>query len=359
MAALDRDLNATLAGVFTRPSRLRRLLAVGPRGWIATARFLGRVVPPADRELGAIRARAANIPDDALRAQALASIDEKAYHVQGGCIFATFLPRASARRYIALVAALETIYDYLDNLCDRLPDVPASAYATLHEALRDALDARRPLADYYRNGPERDDGGYLRFLVESVRARVAELPSLAGANAQLAESVAFYAELQSFKHLAKDVREPICQAWYERHRARFPGLQWWEFAAACGSSLPVFALLYLASQEGVGANEFAATYDVYFPNVSAVHILLDYYIDRDEDRTHGELNFFDCYPSSEGAVQGLAAFIRSAAGRVGTLPFPERHRFVVEAMCVFYLTHPKVFAQRQEHQSAALLAALR
>src|SRR6202011_922919 len=140
------------------------------RGWLATARFVGTVIPRAGRELAAIRERAARIPAAALREQALASIDGKAYHVQGGAILATFMHGKAARRYVAIVAALETIYDYLDNLCDRLPGVSQQAFATLHAALLDALDERRVPIDYYRDGPAGDDGGYLRSLVDAARS---------------------------------------------------------------------------------------------------------------------------------------------------------------------------------------------
>ena len=358
MRPLRRDLSATLAAVFSRPTRLLRLAALGPRGWWWTALFLQRVVPQATRELELIRERAALIPDELLRAEALESIDGKAYHVQGGSILATFLPRAAARRYVALIAPLETIYDYLDNLCDRLPGVTPQAYGLLHEALRDAVEPARPGVDYYAAGPPRDDGGYLAFLVATVRTRIASLPSLSAVAPQLAESTRLYAELQTFKHLASGMRERACREWFEKHQTRFPGLEWWEFAAACGSSLPVFAMLFLASQADPTPDDVSATFGAYFPNVSALHILLDYYIDQAEDRAHGELNFFECYASSAQAVLRMRALAESAARRLGALASPARHKYVLSAMSVFYLTHPKVFAQHLERESAQLLAAL-
>src|SRR6202011_4116607 len=162
------------------------------RGWLATARFVGTVIPRAGRELAAIRERAARIPDAVLREQALASIDGKAYHVQGGCILATFMGNADADRYVTIVAALETIYDYLDNLCDRLPGVSQRAYATLHESLIDALDDRRVPIDYYRDGPPGDDGGYLRSLVDSARNGLRELPNYAAVRDRLVDVARFY-----------------------------------------------------------------------------------------------------------------------------------------------------------------------
>jgi tetraprenyl-beta-curcumene synthase len=356
--ALRRDLRRTLRVVFSRPSRLRRLLALGPGGWSATARFLTAVVPRAGRELARIRERAARIPDPLLREQALASIDGKAYHVQGGCILATFMRGESAHRYIAIVAAVETIYDYLDNLCDRLPGVSQQAFATLHAALIDALDDRRDPIDYYRDGPAGDDAGYLRSLVESARSGLRALPNYHAVRDQLVEVAHFYADLQVLKHGPAGVRERACDAWYARNRERFPGLAWWEFAAACGSSLPVFALIALATREQLDAAEIDATVTAYFPGVSAVHILLDYFIDQAEDREHGELNFIACYSSSAEAVTQLRRLVTAALARLRTLAGATHHRFLVEAMCVFYLTHPKVFEQRLDRESAALLSAL-
>ena len=357
--SIVRDVRRTLRAVFSRPSRVRRLIALGPRGWAATARYLVRVLPQADRALAAIRTRAQRIPDAALREQALASIDGKAYHVQGGCILATFLPRAAARRYVAIVAALETIYDYLDNLCDRLPGVPPEAYATLHAALIDALDERRAPIHYYRDGPHRDDGGYLRGLVDTVRDGLRAFPDYPAVRDRAVEVARYYADLQVLKHGPAGERERACDAWYARNRERFPGLAWWEFAAACGSSLPVFALIELAARERLDAHEIDATLAAYFPGVSALHILLDYFIDQAEDREHGELNFVACYPSSTDAVAHLRRFVASSIAHVRTLAGAARHRFLVEAMCVFYLTHPKVFEQRLDRESAALLRALR
>ena len=357
--ALWRDVRSTLASVFRRPTRIRRLLALGPRGWLATARFVGSVIPRAGRELAAIRVRAARIPDAALRAQALASIDGKAYHVQGGSILATFMPNDTARRYVAIVAAIETIYDYLDNLCDRLPGVTQRAFASLHEALIDALDDRRAPSDYYRDGPAGDDGGYLRSLVDAARDGLRRLPNYPAVRDRLVEIARFYADLQVLKHGPAGAREAACDAWYERNRERFPGLDWWEFAAACGSSLPIFALVALASRERLDPGEVDAISTAYFPGVSAVHILLDYFIDQAEDREHGELNFVACYASSAEAVVRLRRLVMATMLRVRTLAGAAHHRFLVEAMCVFYLTHPKVFEQHLDAESAAVLRALR
>jgi tetraprenyl-beta-curcumene synthase len=356
--ALHRDVGRVVRSVLRTPTRLRRLLALGPHGLLAMTRFLATIVPRASRELAALRRRAQNIPDAALRTQALASIDEKAYHVQGGCILATFLRGSAARDYVAIIAPLETIYDYLDNLCDRLPGVPEHAYATLHEALLDALDDRRAPADYYRDGPLRDDGGYLRSLVDDVRSRLRRLPNYLTVRDSLLVIGRFYAELQTFKHVSAERREAVCSAWYERYAHDFPGLTWWEFAAACGSSLPAFALIFRAAQAHLDADIVDRTLAVYFPNLSAVHILLDYFIDQAEDRAHHELNFVACYASSAAAVAGIERLVVATAARIRTLPDARRHAFLLRAMCLFYLTHPKVFEQHLDAQGTTILSAL-
>ncbi len=356
--ALLHDVRAVVSTVLRSPDRFVRLIRLGPRGLASMARFLTRVVPRAARALETIRERANRIPDAALREQALASIDGKAFHVQGGCILATFLPAADAARYVRIVASLETIYDYLDNLCDRLPGVSQQAFATLHEALLDALDDRRTPGDYYRHGPAGDDGGYLMSLVTTARAELALLPNYVAVRAALAVIAQYYAELQTLKHGDAAVREDVCSAWYEQHADRFPGLYWWEFAAACGSSLPIFALIYLAMQPRIDARAIDSTVAAYFPNVSAVHILLDYFIDQAEDREHRELNFVACYPSSAIAVERVGRLVRATSERLRELRHGEWHEFVLRAMCLFYLTHPKVYEQRLDRESAAVLAAL-
>ena len=121
----------------------------------------------------------------------------------------------------------------------------------------------------------------------------------------------------------------------------------------------MFALIELAAREHLSEGEVDATLGAYFPGLSAVHILLDYFIDQAEDREHGELNFVACYATRAEAVSGLGRLVRNSLARVRTLAGATRHGFLMQAMCVFYLTHPKVFEQRLDRESATLLAALR
>jgi tetraprenyl-beta-curcumene synthase len=217
--------------------------------------------------------------------------------------------------------------------------------------------SRRSLGDYYRDGPARDDGGYLLSLVGRSRAALSRLPSLAAVQDRIAEAAAFYVELQTLKHLPQG-REEACRRWHERCGARFAALTWWEFAAACGSSLPVFAMLFMASQRAPRAADVGATYHAYFPHLSAVHILLDYFIDQAEDREHHELNFVACYPAKDEAIERMRSLIAGAAQRLGAIAHADYHLFLLNAMCLFYLTHEKVFEQDLDAEGVRLLSAL-
>ena len=354
--SLSRDLRQTLWGVVRHGDRFSTLLRYGPTYLKHLARFLTVIIPQALDELAPLTLRASRIPDAQLREQAVASIAEKAYHVQGGCVLATFLEPAAAKRHIAIVTPLETIYDYLDNLCDRLPSLPPSAYPTVHEALYDAVDLSRTPTDYYRDCSHNNDGGYLRSLVDDVRAHLHTLPHYERIKTYLCTAVEHYCDLQAKKHLPPEEREAACRAWFANSGATFAHLRWYEFAAACGSSLPVFAMLALAEHPSINDEVLSATFDAYLPALSSVHIMLDYFIDQAEDREHDELNFVACYKDNADATNRLSLLIRDAHARILGLVTSEQHTFVLRSMLGFYLTHPKIFAQSLDAQSRELLA---
>jgi tetraprenyl-beta-curcumene synthase len=343
--------------VLVSPARLRFLLGDGPSTPVNILRFLRTVVPHARLELEGIRSLAGSIRDDALRDEALASIDAKAYHVAGGCILATFLPRPKARAYVELVAPLESIYDYLDNLCDRHPDVPVEAYPVLHQAIADALDPYASPRDYYALGPHGHDNGYLRRLVTRVQR---SLRRLAGHQALLPvfrEAAQLYAEIQTYKHYPPGERERACRDWFAaRKDDRVGDLEWYEFACAAGSQFQVYAPLYelFAGRP----QSIAAAYDAHFPAVAALHVLLDSFIDQAEDRDHGELSFAAAY-ATPAAMRERAGYLAGLAKRrFAALPKRYPHEFVLRVMSLFYLTHPKVYAQSLNREAESLLQAI-
>ncbi|MBV8489544.1 MAG: DUF2600 family protein [Candidatus Eremiobacteraeota bacterium] len=352
---MQSDITFAVRHVLASPPRLRFLLRDGPFTPLQLLAFLRRIVPHASIELQGIRTLAEAIHDDRIRTEALASIDGKAYHVAGGCILATFLPQKAARAYVELIAPLETIYDYLDNLCDRHPEVNADAYPVLHQAIADALDPSAVPRDYYARGPAGSDNGYLLRLVHRVQRSLKRLDGYEPLLPYLREAADLYAEMQTFKHYPPGERESACSTWFDRRRdARTQDLLWTEFACAAGSQFQVYAPLYelfAGRPDAIGA-----AYDAHFPAVAALHVLLDSFIDRAEDRDHGELNFAAAYGSEERLRERFTYLVNLAESRFAALPHPERHRFVLRVMTLFYLTHPKVYAQHLDREAEALLS---
>lgn len=349
------EIGFAMRRVLASRTRRRALLALGPVGMARFTRFLTAVVPQAKRALREIERRAEHIPDDAIRAEALASIRGKAYHVAGGCIYAAFLPPVQASRFVQVIAPLESLYDYLDNLCDRHPGVPLEAYPVLHEALADALDPSREMRDYFRCGPDPGDGGYLRELALRTRAALALIPEYARLLPYMREAADFYTSLQTYKHYPEHPRMAALQTWHEANLPRFGALHWWEFAAAAGSQFHVYALLYAALRNET--DQTSEIYDAYFPNMSGLHVLLDDFIDQAEDAAHGELNFGQCYAGPEALERRFSVLYRQAHASLADLNGGGEHLTVLRVMTLFYLTHPKVFAQNFDPQAKRLLNA--
>lgn len=347
-----REIPYALGSVARSGTRLRALAALGPAGAFSLLRFLLIIVPKASRALRVIRARARIIPDERIRHEALASIEHKAYHVAGGAFFAAFLKGPLVQQYVDIIAPLESLYDFLDNLCDRHPAVPGAAYPQLHLALADAF-SDGALHDYYAFGPEGDDGGYLEYLVTSARGALREVPNLDRLRPFLTEAVAFYTGLQTYKHLESAQRIPAMKAWYETTGTRFSNLRWWEFAAAAGSQFHVYALFYMAFAQP----DFdpLQTYDAYFPQFCSLHVLLDDFIDRAEDEAHGELNFITCYGGSHEVIERLAALRAIAAQRISFLPMQAAHEALLRVFSLFYLAHPKIAAHGYDAEAKRLL----
>lgn len=349
------ELRFVAERVLFGPARLRFLLRDGLGDARSLRRFFLHVMPLAHAALARLERVAERIPDAELRAQALSSLRSKAYHLAGACVLATFLPAGAREHYVEIVAPLETIYDFLDCLCDRHPGTKPQAFRHLHEALFDALDPARPMSEYYLFGPPGDDGDYLATLVRRVRRALRRLGEHERLLPYFREAAALYADHQTYSHLAPGDRERACVAWFQRERAPFGDLSWWEFGAAAGSQFQVYGPLFLAFRsdfDGIGN-----AYRAYFPAMSALHVLLDSYVDQDEDRTHGELNWMTCYGSFDAFSVRMRTLARRALGAFAKLPAPHAHRFALRIMLLFYLTHPKIYRQRLERQAAALLRA--
>ncbi len=345
------------------------------------ARLVAWVFPQVERELGQWRRRLESAGDLELRRQGLASIDKKRFHAQGGSVYALSaaatggFPPAGApaghrehtpppggrpalrRNLVSFIVAFQTISDYLDNLCDRAGCLDASAFKQLHFAYTDALDPDRGEHDYYGLYPYRNDGGYLQALVRRCRQTLRLLPSYSMVQDEALGLARLYSELQTYKHAPQELREGMLRNWHAAYAAAYAELDWWEFAAATGSTLGIFALCSAAAAPGLSASAARRLGACYFPWICGLHILLDYFIDQAEDVAAGDLNFVSYYSDSCRRQERLLLFLRRSLDCAAALPDPFFHVTVVQGLPAFYLSDPKVEAQRLQEAATVLLSA--
>lgn len=311
----------------------------GVRSAVLAAR-MAAAVRLAAGHLEFLERRAGCIPAPELRRQALGSLRHKAFHSLGAATFAAAVPLRRGGAMVRFCVAYQTLSDYLDNVCDRSRPLGSAPRRRLHQAMVAALAPAGPP----RPPADPGDGGYLGELVANCREAMAGLGVSEAALNKARQLAAAYASMQARKHAAPGVRRRLVASWAHRLlRAGRPapagGLAWWEFAAAAGSTLGVFALV-AAGARGAGEAALRSTLRAYFPWICAWHILLDYAVDLDEDRACGELNFVACYPRG-AAVQRLAGVFRRARALAGGLWEPAFHRLVVAGMAALYLSDPK------------------
>ncbi|QQE73862.1 tetraprenyl-beta-curcumene synthase family protein [Brevibacillus composti] len=309
--------------------------------WQLLYRMYRHIQPVLEREFGAWYERAQRIDDPELRKQAMASMESKKFHCQGGSVYATqVIPHAEV--IVPLIVAYQTISDYLDNLCDRSTSLDPVDFRQLHVSMQDALTPGAPLRDYYQYRDEKDDGGFLAELVLACQRYAAQLPGYEKIKPHVLRLSCLYSDLQVYKHIAHDQREARLLSWWEEHKSENEGLFWQEFAAVTGSTINIFALFCMATEKEVADEEIAAVNQAYFPWISGLHILLDYLIDLEEDRLGGDLNFVSYYRSEQEATERLQHFIKQAKASVEGLPNPAFHRMIVDGLVAFYLVDRKV-----------------
>lgn len=311
------------------------------------SRVYRHILPDVDGQLRSWTELAGGIPDPELRKQALASIESKRFHCQGGAVYAAAnLPQKHV--LIPLIVALQTISDYLDNLCDRSTSLDPVDFRQLHQSMLDAVNPTAVLKDYYEYRSEKDDGGYLHKLVKTCQSCICMLPSYHLVQASVEMLVGYYCDLQVHKHIRHDLREGELLAWWERHKEAYEReIGWNEFAAAAGSTLGMFMLFLAASDKDLTPAAVRQIREAYFPYVCGLHILLDYLIDQEEDRVGGDLNFCNYYGSTEETERRIAEFARRARLRVMELPDASFHRMIIEGLLALYLSDPKVKGQRE------------
>ncbi|WP_281252291.1 tetraprenyl-beta-curcumene synthase family protein [Sediminibacillus massiliensis] len=300
-----------------------------------------RIFPQVDHELNYWYQRASRIPDEELRKQAVSSIASKKFHCQGGAVYSV-LAGAEWKEAIRFIVAYQTISDYLDNLCDRSTSLEPKDFRMLHQSMEDALSPENELKQYYLYRKEQDDGEYLADLVRTCQNCIRNLKDYHMIHDQVIQLEQLYSDLQVHKHVKKEERIPRLEKWFEQHKEQWPYLSWYEFSASSGSTLGIFC--FVSYTMGGKMNESLAgnLYESYFPYMQGLHILLDYYIDQEEDRLEGDLNFCNYYKNKEHMKERLLYFIENTNKSVQQLPDREFHEMVHNGLVGLYLADPKV-----------------
>ncbi len=315
----------------------------------ASARELTCGLRLVSREVERWRARAEEIPDADLRADALEALRQKRGNINGAALFWT-LPDRRNRDLLAALVACEILADFLDCVNERSAGLGIANGRQLHLALVEALDPDAQMSDYYRYHPSGNDGGYLRMLVRDCRAHCAALSGYEEARPFLARAAGLSAVL-AINHEPDVVRrEQALQDWDRdqiverraplgdaRHR-------WYERTAGASAWLTVLAMLALAAEPGSAARGAAQTYGAYLDSIAPAGAMLDSYGDIVEDATNGDHSYIAHYPNMEAAVERVGELLRGSRRAARGLPGGERHAVIVDCMIAFYLSKDSVRA---------------
>jgi tetraprenyl-beta-curcumene synthase len=315
------------------------------------------VLPRVHKHLEVWKKEAEQIPNLELRKQALLSIENKTFHCEGGSIYG-LLAQEGIEPTIRFIVAYQTISDYLDNLCDRSTSLNPEDFHSLHKAISHALTPGAEYINYYQFREEQDDGGYLVKLVTTCQSVLKELPSYHIIAANLHQLADYYCDLQVHKHVKVKERVPRLKAWFERHRNQIPEMKWYEFSASTGSTLGIFCLVAYASDPNCSRELATKVKNSYFPWVQGLHILLDYFIDQEEDRLGGDLNFCTYYNNQQELTERFVYFLKQADKAVSRLPHKYFHRMINRALLGVYLADKKVNQQQNVKTTAKQILRL-
>jgi tetraprenyl-beta-curcumene synthase len=230
------------------------------------------------------------------------------------------------------------ILEFLDNISERTADAGLENSFHLHRALIDAVDADRPISDYYRYHSGSGDNGYLQALVETCRASCV---SMAGYSLirELVAREATRAQVLAINHHPENERrdqqlECFARLWFPENL----GYSWFELTGAVTSSLAVHMLLAYAVDPSASFLDIADACRVYMPGLSLLATMLDSYVDMGEDLVNGHHSYISHYTDEASAIRRLCHLIDTALEQAATLRDGDRHVVIAAAMIAMYLS---------------------
>jgi tetraprenyl-beta-curcumene synthase len=342
------------------------------------------------------RRRARRIPDPVLRQLAFDALAKRG-NIEGAAAFAAFVPARRRAAVTRATSAFQAAYNLLDMLGEQPSPDPVLDGQRLHEALLYAVTPRvdasslngsgptradaheypqasagdiapvsrvdpreqQPIGrlDWYEHHPQRNDGGYLDALIDECRDAFAGLPShLTAAPAAQAAAVRIVA-FQSLNLSKSQGEHTGLEHWALAATPQGTGLQWWETAAAAGSSLGVHVLMAAAADPLLDSAEVSTLANAYFPWIGGLHSLLDNLIDKHEDEAAGHRSLIEYY-GPEQAAERMRWIAQQALRRAQELPHSRGQVAILAAMIGNYLATPEAHSPELKPVSDSVLATV-
>jgi tetraprenyl-beta-curcumene synthase len=286
----------------------------------------------------------------------LSALDRKRGNTHGAALFWT-LSRARNPCLLRLLVTYQVMWDFLDCASESGAGAGQANGLQLHLALVDALDPSRPVSDYYALHPWREDGGYLRALVEACRQCCRELPSFQKVRPILVRE-AMRAGVQAINHDLDPVgRKAALQEWVAREYPHEHEVTWFELAGAAGAGLVIYALFALASEPECTGTDISDAYSAYFPWTSAVATMLDSFVDQAEDRANGDHCYVAYYRTREQATECIGRLVRRCLHETHALRNSEGHTLIVACMVAMYLSKDSARTEAMRVRTRCLVDA--
>jgi tetraprenyl-beta-curcumene synthase len=320
-------------------------------------RYLLLVLPSVTWELAHWRDRADEIPNPNLRRHALDALQKRG-NIEGAALFATLAPAAHRRSTVRALVAFQTAYNYLDALSELPSEDPAANGEQLHQALLVALHQGAPHLDYYAHNPDGGDGGYLIAILDACTDALAGLPSYPALGPTARAAAARIVDFQALNLSEVQGGHGGLERWAAEATPAGSGLEWWETAAAAGSSLAVHALIAAAAEPHLDSSDAREIDRAYFPWIGGLHSLLDSLVDCREDHDKGQRSLLDYYQSPTDAAIHLAALATHSRAATARLPSPHSNRVILTAMCSYYLSAPECNTAEAQRITSGLTRAL-
>jgi tetraprenyl-beta-curcumene synthase len=307
------------------------------------------------REVGYWNRRVAAIPDAPLRRDGLDALTHKRDNIDGAAFLSTLTRRRDAR-LMRLLVRYETMADFLDSADERAASGGVPSEGCLQQALADAIDPQAPRRNYYERHRWRDDGGYLRALVDACREGCTSLPAYARIRPPVIRA-AERASVQALNHEPDPVRRAmLLRAWVAREQPHTMDVSWFELTAAASAWLTVLALLALAADPTCTERDCAETIGAYFW-ISMTAAMLDSYADTAEDAVGAGHSYVAYYGSQELATRRVRELVQRSMVEARALRNGPRQAVIAASMVAMYLSKDSAQAPDRRERTRSLVHA--